>query len=160
MQALPHRLLDSSRSRGLIGLRSLLLLIAAGAALRFLFLARKPFWFDECFQRRSRSHRLEKFPASAVVARSQHVAVLPAAADLACISLCAKRVLHPQPVGAGSRWPRCRPSIGWRGSSTIDGSALIAAALLAFNAYHVRYAQEARSYSLLRAAGNAFFGLF
>src|ERR1700683_5468560 len=28
---------------------TLLVLLAAGAAVRLLFLARKPFWFDECF---------------------------------------------------------------------------------------------------------------
>src|SRR2546430_9842611 len=28
---------------------ALLLLLGIGAAVRFLFLARKPFWFDECF---------------------------------------------------------------------------------------------------------------
>jgi mannosyltransferase len=42
------------------------------------------------------------------------------------------------------------PAIYWLGCELFDRRvALIAVALLTFNAYHIRYAQEARSYSLL-----------
>src|SRR5579863_8586722 len=52
------------------------------------------------FQRGTRAARLAQLSASALVARSQHVAVLPAAARLACpgSDLCAERVLYPQSV--------------------------------------------------------------
>src|SRR5579864_3240428 len=48
---------------------ALLLVLIAGVSLREVCLACKPFWFDECF--------------SVVVARSQHVVVLPLVADVA-----------------------------------------------------------------------------
>src|ERR1035438_3055279 len=124
---------------------TLLLLLAAGTVLRFLFLIRKPFWFDECFSvevaRVSGSNFLHllwwreanmslyyvllriwlQFGHSEFFIRS--LSVLIAAATI--------------------------PAIYWLGRLLYDRRvALIAAALFAFNAYSVRYAQEARSYAL------------
>src|SRR5580700_9693547 len=48
-------------------------------------------------QRRSSTHRLAQLPPSAVVARSQHVTLLRAAADLAALR--ARSFFHSQPFG-------------------------------------------------------------
>jgi len=125
---------------------TLLLLLAASTAIRFLFLARKPFWFDECFSVevarldwRNFLHLLWwreanmslyyvllriwlQFGQSELFIRS--LSVLIAVATLPAIYWVA-RMLYDRRV------------------------ALIAAALFTFNAYSVRYAQEARSYALL-----------
>jgi mannosyltransferase len=124
---------------------ALLLLLAIGAAVRFVFLAHKPFWFDECFSvevaRISWGNFLRllwwreanmslyygllriwlQFGHSEFFIRS--LSVLMAVATL--------------------------PAIYWLARQLYDRRvALIAAALFAFNAYSVRYAQEARSYAL------------
>jgi mannosyltransferase len=124
---------------------TLLLLLAAGTVLRFLFLMRKPFWFDECFSvevaRVGWSHFLHllwwreanmslyyvllriwlQFGHSEFFIRS--LSVLIAAATIPAIYWLA-RLLYDRRV------------------------AVLAAALFTFNAYSVRYAQEARSYAL------------
>jgi mannosyltransferase len=124
---------------------TLLLLFAFGTALRLANLARKPFWSDECFSVeiawldwRNFLHVMWwreanmslyylllsiwlHFGHSEFVIRS--LSVLMAAATLPAIYWVA-RMLYDRRV------------------------ALIACVLFAFNAYSVRYAQEARSYSL------------
>jgi mannosyltransferase len=125
---------------------TLLVLLAGGAAVRFLFLVRKPFWFDECFSvevaRMGSTNFLHllwwreanmslyylllriwlEFGTSEFFIRS--LSVLLAAATI--------------------------PAMYWLARQLYDRRvALIAAALFAFNAYSVRYAQEARSYALL-----------
>jgi mannosyltransferase len=124
---------------------TLLLLVATGTVVRLLFLVRKPFWFDECFSvevarigwqsflrllwwreaNMSLYYLLLRiwmqFGQSEFLIRS--LSVLLAAAAL--------------------------PAIYWLAGLLYDRRvALIATALLAFNGYHVRYAQEARSYAL------------
>lgn len=124
---------------------TLLLLLAAGTIVRFLFLARKPYWFDECFSvevaRITWGNFLHllwwreanmslyylllriwlRFGQSEFFIRS--LSVLAAAATLPAVYWLARQ-LYGRRV------------------------ALIAATLFAFNAYSVRYAQEARSYAL------------
>jgi mannosyltransferase len=124
---------------------TLSLLLAVGAAVRFLCLARKPFWFDECFSVeiaridwRNFLHLLwwreanmslyylllriwSHFGQSEFFIRS--LSALIAAATLPAVHWLA-RLLYDRRVG------------------------LIASTLFAFNAYSVRYAQEARSYAL------------
>ncbi len=125
---------------------TLVLLLTACAATRFLFLARKPFWFDECFSvevaRMDWPNFLHllwwreanmslyylllrlwlRFGHTEFFIRS--LSVLTAAATL--------------------------PAIYWLARLHYNRRiALIAAALFTFNAYSVRYAQEARSYALL-----------
>jgi len=124
---------------------TLLLLLAAGVAVRFLRLDSKPFWFDECFSvevarigwgnflhllwLREANMSLYyvllrmwlQFGQSEFLIRS--LSVLIAAATLPAIYWLA-RLLYDRRV------------------------ALITAALFTFNAYSVRYAQEARSYAL------------
>ena len=124
---------------------TLLVLLASGAILRFLGLTRKPFWFDESFSvevaRISWGNFLHllwwreanmslyysllriwlQFGHSEFYIRSLSVVI--AAATVPAIYWLA-RLLYRRRV------------------------ALIAAALFTFNAYSVRYSQEARSYAL------------
>lgn len=123
----------------------LLLLIASGTILRFLYLTRKPFWFDESFSvevaRVSWGNFLHllwwreanmslyyvllriwlQFGRSEFYIRSLSVVI--AAATIPAIYWLA-RLLYDRRV------------------------ALVAAALFTFNAYSIRYSQEARSYAL------------
>src|SRR5271167_3499281 len=124
---------------------ALLTLLAAGTVIRFVGLVRKPFWFDEAFSVevarigwRNFLHLLwwreanmslyylllrmwVQFGRSEFFIRS--LSVIIAAATLPAIYWLA-RLLYDRRV------------------------ALVAATLFAFNAYSVRYAQEARSYAL------------
>jgi mannosyltransferase len=121
------------------------ILIAASAVLRFLFLGRKPFWFDEAF--------------SVEVARIDWRNFLHLLwwreANMSLYYVLLRVWLH---FGQSEYFIRTLsvvaavaavPAIYWLASLLYDRRVgLIAAALLAFNAYHVRYAQEARSYAL------------
>jgi mannosyltransferase len=128
---------------------TLILLLAAGAAVRFLFLARKPFWFDECF--------------SAEVARMNWSNFLRLLwwreANMSLYYVLLRIWLGIGPREAQSEFfirslsvlfaVSTIPAIYWLARQLYDRRvALIAAALFAFNAYSVRYAQEARSYAL------------
>jgi len=129
-----------------ISLFTLALLAAAAAILRFLFLARKPFWFDECF--------------SAEVSRlgwgDFWRLMWWREANMSLYYVLLRGWLH---FGFSPFFIRslsvlfsllALPAIYWLGSQLFDRRvALIAVALLTFNAYDIRYAQEARSYSLL-----------
>ncbi|HME36459.1 MAG TPA: glycosyltransferase family 39 protein [Candidatus Sulfotelmatobacter sp.] len=129
---------------------TLLLLLAACAAIRFLFLARKPFWFDECF--------------SVEVARLDRRNLLHLLwwreANMSLYYLLLRIWLRfESPNGQSEFFIRglsvliaaaTLPAIYWLARLLYDRRvALIAAALFTFNAYSVRYAQEARSYALL-----------
>jgi len=132
--------------------------LGAGAAmLRFLFLVRKPFWFDESF--------------------SVEVAGLPwhdfgrllwrREANMSLYYLLLRGWLH---FGSSPFFIRSLsviislatlPAVYWLASKLFDRRvALIAVALMSCNAYHIRYAQEARSYSLfvlLATLSSSFF---
>ena len=124
---------------------SLLLLLVAGIAIRFVGLARKPFWFDECF--------------SVEVARIGWRNFLHLLwwreANMSLYYLLLRMWLR---LGRSEFFIRSLsvvfaaatlPAIYWLARLLYDRRvALIAAALFAFNAYSVRYAQEARSYAL------------
>lgn len=124
---------------------ALSLLFGACAAVRFLSLARKPFWFDECF--------------SVEVARIGWQNFLHLLwwreANMSLYYVLLRIWLH---LGHSPFFIRSLsaliatatlPAIYWLARLLYDRRvALIAAALFAFNAYDVRYAQEARSYAL------------
>ena len=123
----------------------LFLLTAAGLAARLFCLACKPFWFDETF--------------SVEVARVSWPNFLHLLwwreANMSLYYLLLRIWLH---FGHSPFFIRSLsaviaaatiPVVYWLGSMLFDRRvALIAAALLALNGYDVRYAQEARSYSL------------
>ena len=123
----------------------LLLLVAACIAVRVWCLACKPFWFDECF--------------SVEVARIDWRNFLHLLwwreANMSLYYVLLRIWLH---FGQGPFFIRSLsvvisaltvPAIYWLGRLLYDRRVgLIAAALFAFNAYDLRYAQEARSYTL------------
>ena len=124
---------------------ALALLFVTGAAVRFLCLAYKPFWFDECF--------------SVEVARIGWGNFLHLLwwreANMSLYYLLLRVWLH---FGHSPFFIRSLsaaiaaatlPAVYWLARLLYDRRvALITAALFAFNAYDVRYAQEVRSYSL------------
>ena len=124
---------------------TLFLLLAVATAVRFLHLVSKPYWFDECF--------------SVEVARigwSDFVHLLWwREANMSLYYLLLRVWLH---FGQSEFFIRSLsvviaaatlPAIYWLARLLYDRRvALIAAALFSFNAYSVRYAQEARSYGL------------
>jgi len=147
------------RARGLGVSESLTLLVlfAAGATLRFRFLTRKPFWFDECF--------------SVVAARLDWRNFLHLLwwreGNMSLYYVLLRGWLH---FGGTEFFIRSLsvvlavaglPAIYWLACILFDRrTAIIAVALLSVNAYHIRYAQEARSYSLfflLAVLSSGFF---
>lgn len=152
---------SAQQSLTLVTTFTLALLIAAAAVLRFLFLARKPFWFDEAF--------------SVVIARlSWHDFVRLLwwrEANMSLYYLLLRGWLgFPVNSGFSPFFTRSfsvlaslatLPAIFWLSSKLYDRRVgLIAAALLSCNAYHIRYAQEARSYSLFVLLATLSSGFF
>jgi mannosyltransferase len=121
------------------------LLTAAAAAFRFRCLASKPFWFDECF--------------SAELARiglSNFLRLLWwREANMSLYYLLLRFWMH---FGQSEFFIRSLsvllaaatvPALYWLAGMLYDRRiAWIASALFAFNAYSIRYSQEARSYAL------------
>src|SRR3984957_15840842 len=128
---------------------TLLLLTAGGTAIRLTYLARKPFWFDECFSVEvarinwpSFLHLLWRREAN----MSLYYLLLRIWLQFASAQNQSEFFLRSLSVIFAAA---TLPAIYWLATLLYDRRvALIATALLAFNAYHVRYAQEARSYSL------------
>ena len=124
---------------------TLLLLFAGGIALRFACLACKPFWFDECFSVELARMRWPTF---------LHLLWWREANMMLYYGLL-RLWLH---FGWSSFFIRSLsvllatatlPAIYWLANLLYDRRvALIATALFTFNAFHVRYSQEARSYAL------------
>ena len=132
-------------------------LVMAAAVLRFSYLERKPFWFDECF--------------SVEVARLSWQNLLHLLwrreANMSLYYLMLRGWLH---FGSSPFFVRSLsaivslatlPALFWLARKLFDSRvALIAVALLSFNAYHIRYAQEARSYSLFVLLATLSSGFF
>src|ERR1700734_1283944 len=129
-----------------VSLLTLASLTVAAAVLRFLFLTQKPFWFDECFS--AETSRLNWGDFWRLMWWRE--------ANMSLYYVLLRGWLH---FGFSPFFIRsfsvvasllALPAIYWLGRELFDRRvALIAVALLTFNAYHIRYAQEARSYSLL-----------
>jgi mannosyltransferase len=140
-----------------VSVLTLAILAAGGSVLRFLSVARKPFWFDECF--------------SVEVARlSWHDLVRLLwwrEANMSLYYLLLRGWLH---FGFGPFFIRsfsvlCSlatlPAIFWLGGKLFDRRVgLIAVALMSCNAYAIRYAQEARSYALFMLLATLSSGFF
>jgi mannosyltransferase len=139
--------LDSARPlpRSPVQWLTLVLLFSAGIALRLTHLALKPFWSDECF-----SVEIAWLDWSNFL----HL-MWWREANMSLYYILLGIWLH---LGHTEFFIRSLsvlmaaatlPAIYWLAALLYDRRvALIAAALLTFNAYHVRYAQEARSYAL------------
>jgi mannosyltransferase len=117
----------------------------AAAILRFAFLARKPFWFDECFS--VQVARLSWHDFARLLWRRE--------ANMSLYYLFLRGWLH---LGSSPFFIRSLsvifslavlPAIYWLATKLFDRhTALLSVALVSVNAYFIRYAQEARSYSL------------
>jgi mannosyltransferase len=132
-------------------------LAMAAAVLRFSYLGRKPFWFDECFS--VEVARLSWRNLVRLLWRRE--------ANMALYYLMLRGWLH---FGSSPVFIRSLsvivslatlPAIFWLARKLFDSRvALIAVALITFNAYHIRYAQEARSYSLFVLLATLASGFF
>ncbi|HKW24245.1 MAG TPA: glycosyltransferase family 39 protein [Terriglobales bacterium] len=135
----------------------LLAIMAAGAVLRFLYLARKSFWLDE---------GVSVMLARLDIANLLHI-LWRREANMAVYYGLLRIWLH---LGSGDYFVRSLSAVisvaaipviyllGKRLFSSATG--VLAAALFSFHAWQVRYAQEARSYSLyvlLSALSGLFF---
>ncbi|MGA9510103.1 MAG: glycosyltransferase family 39 protein [Candidatus Sulfotelmatobacter sp.] len=140
-----------------VSIAMLTLLAAAAAALRISFLAAKPFWFDECFS--VEVARLGWTDFWRLMWRRE--------ANMSLYYLLLRGWLH---LGSSPYFIRSLsviislaslPAIFWLASQLFDRRAgLLAVALMSSNAFHIRYAQEARSYSLfvlLAILSSSFF---
>jgi mannosyltransferase len=124
---------------------TLFLLFAACTALRLVCLTAKPFWFDECFSVqlaridwRNFLHLLWWREAN----MSLYYVMLRAWLRFGQSEFLVRGLSVAIAVAT-------LPAIYWLARALYDRKvALIAAALYTFNAYSVRYAQEARSYAL------------
>lgn len=136
---------------------ALVVLVAIGLALRFAHLTAKPFWFDECFSVELARLRLGSFLR----------VIWWREANMSLYYALLRGWLH---FGQSEYFVRSMsvlfaaatiPAIYWLARQLYDRwIAFFAAALFTFNAYSVRYAQEARSYSLfvlLATLSSAFF---
>src|SRR5207245_5067865 len=136
---------------------SLFALTVIGAVLRFLFLTRKSFWFDEGVS--VQIARLDWYNFARILWRPE--------GNMSLYYLLLRAWL---PFGHSEFFIRSLsilpslatiPVLYWVGHRLFDRRVgLIAATILTFNAYHVRYAQEARSYSFfifLSTLSSAFF---
>ena len=127
----------------------ILLLVMAAAAIRFLHLASKPLWFDECFSVEVARIRGSDF-LHLLWWREANMALYYV---LLRIWLSINHHYGQSPFVIRSLSvliaAATLPAIYWLAGLLYDRRvALIAGALFTFNAYSVRYAQEARSYAL------------
>ena len=140
-----------------VSVLTLALLAALATVMRFLFLAGKPFWFDEAFS--VEIARLSWHDFARLLWWRE--------ANMSLYYLLLRGWLHfgSSPffirsfsVGASLA---ALAAIFWLSCKLFDRRvALIAAALLSCNAYHIRYAQEARSYSLFVLLSTLSSGFF
>ena len=118
--------------------------IVLGASLRFAYLTRKSFWFDEGVS--VQIARLDWYNFARILWRRE--------ANMSLYYLLLRGWLH---IGHSEFFIRslsvlpslaCIPAVYWVGCRLFGRRiGLISAALLTFNAYAVRYAQDARAYS-------------
>ena len=161
--ALPSGALRTGQSCSTAQRLSLLLLAAACGAIRVVSLAAKPFWFDECF--------------SAEIARLDWRNFLHLLwwreANMSLYYLLLRIWMSLNPHAGQSEFfirslsvvfaTATVPAIYWLARLLYDDDqrvALIAAALFTFNAYSVRYSQEARSYALFVLLATLASGFF
>ena len=124
---------------------TIFLLLAASTALRYVALVAKPFWFDECFS----------VEVCRIGWRNFLRLLWWREANMSLYYLVLRGWLH---FGHSEFFVRSLsvtiavatlPAIYWLAKLLYDRRvALIATALFTFNAYSVRYSQEARSYAL------------
>lgn len=145
-----------SQIRGLDGL-ILVPIVGIALSLRFGHLTSKPFWFDECF-----SVELARLTLGSFLR-----VIWWREANMSLYYALLRAWLH---FGQSEFFIRSLsvlfasatvPAIYWLGRRLYDRKvAFLASALFAFNAYNVRYSQEARSYTLFVLLATLSSGLF
>lgn len=132
-------------SAGVADWLALLIIVAVAVAVRLWCLACKPFWFDECFSVEVARIDWRNF-LHLLWWREANMSLYYALLRIWLVFGQSPFFIRSLSVAiAGATVP----AVYWLAYSLYDRRvALIAAALSAFNAYDVRYAQEARSYSL------------
>jgi hypothetical protein len=140
-----------------VSIGTLSFLVVVAGVLRFLFLGRKGFWFDECFSVEVARLRWSDF--GHLLWRRE--------ANMSLYYLLLRGWLH---FGSSPFFIRSLsviislatlPAVFWLACKLFDRRVgLIAVALISSNAYHIRYAQEARSYSLFALLATLSSGLF
>jgi mannosyltransferase len=146
-----------------VSVLTLVLLAAVATALRFFFLARKPFWFDECFSvevARLSWHDFARLMWWREANMSLYYILLRGWLALGSVVGWEWNPFFIRSLSVLASLATL-PAIYWLGSKLFDRRAgLIATALATCNAYSIRYAQEARSYSfflLLATLASGFF---
>ncbi len=136
---------------------TLFLAVASAAALRFLFLARKPFWFDECFSvevARLGWHDFLRLSWWREANMSFYYALLRAWLHLGGSPFFIRSLSVLASLAT-------LPAIYWLGRQLFDRRVgMMALVLMSSNAYSVRYAQEARSYALFLLLATLASGCF
>ena len=140
-----------------VSVATLAFMMVGAAVLRLLFLGRKTFWFDECFSVEVARLRWNDF--GHLLWRRE--------ANMSLYYLLLRGWLH---FGSSPFFIRSLsviisiatlPAIFWLGCKLFDRRVgVIAVALISCNAYHIRYAQEARSYSLFVLLATLSSGFF
>ena len=133
------------------------LLAAAATVLRFLFLTRKPFWFDECFSvevARLSWHDFARLLWWREANMSLHYVLLRGWLHFGSTPFYIRSLSVLASLAT-------LPAIFWLGCKLFDRRVgLIAVALLSCNAYSIRYAQEVRSYALFVLLATLSSGFF
>ena len=132
-------------------------IVGIALALRFSHLTSKPFWFDECFSVELARLRLGSFLR----------VIWWREANMSLYYAVLRAWLH---FGQSEFFIRSLsvffavatiPAIYWLAGQLYEHRvALLASALLAFNAYNIRYSQEARSYTLFVLLATLSSGCF
>jgi mannosyltransferase len=141
---------------------TLALIAGAATVLRFLFLARKPFWFDEAFSveiARLSGHDFVRLLWWREANMSLYYVLLRGWLGVH-VSSSPTSVFYIRGLSVLASLATL-PAIFWLSCKLFDRRVgLIAVALLSCNAYHIRYAQEARSYSLFVLLATLSSGFF
>ena len=140
---------------------TLIVCFAACTALRLAHLANKPFWFDECFSVELARLDWRNF-LHLLWWREANMSLyyLLLRGWLALVQTSAQNEFYIRSLSVVIAVATL-PAIYWLAKLLYDRRvALIAAALFAANAYSVRYAQEARSYSLFLLLATLSSGFF
>jgi mannosyltransferase len=144
-----------------VSVLTLTLLTAVATVLRFLFLARKPFWFDEAFSveiARLSWHDFARLLWWREANMSLYYVLLRG-----WLGFDLNLGISPFFIRSFSVLASLAtlPAIFWLSRKLFDRRVgLIAVALLSCNAYAIRYAQEARSYSLFMLLATLSSGFF
>jgi len=142
---------------------TLILLAAVAAALRFLFLARKPFWFDECFSvevARLSGHDFGRLLWWREANMSLYYLLLRGWLDIGSAHRYAFNPFFIRSFSVLASLATLPAAFRLACKLFDKRVGVIVVALMSCNAYSIRYAQEARSYSLFVLLATLSSGFF